>query len=205
MKIKTLSEGIAEDIGHAFGYYDYGTEHGLIDAFPGRDAVASFICGYVKMAFQSGMLLQKRFSPCIGLCGSYSAGCRSVWRWRTYLSEQNTRKGDRHKVSKGSQFWYDGLFRTCRSDYRNTSDHDHRSFIIACVDGHRRLSELCFGFADLPLIQKRDFLRSKIAPANDRKTKLYQFFEKARTGKQPIRACAKQDQREQCLLSRRGR
>ena len=56
MKIKTLSEGIAEDIGHAFGYYDYGTEHGLIDAFPSREAVASFISGYVKMAFQSGML-----------------------------------------------------------------------------------------------------------------------------------------------------
>ena len=56
MKIKTLSDGIAEDIGHAFGYYDYGTEHGLIDAFPNRDAVASFISGYVKMAFQSGML-----------------------------------------------------------------------------------------------------------------------------------------------------
>lgn len=56
MKIKTLSEGIAVDIGHAFGYYDYGTEHGLIDAFPSRDAVASFICGYTKMAFQSGML-----------------------------------------------------------------------------------------------------------------------------------------------------
>ena len=56
MKIKTLSEGIAEDIGHAFGYYDYGTEHGLIDAFPSREAVTSFICGYVKMAFQSGML-----------------------------------------------------------------------------------------------------------------------------------------------------
>ena len=48
--------GIAEDIGHAFGYYDYGTEHGLIDAFPSREAVASFICGYVKMALQSGML-----------------------------------------------------------------------------------------------------------------------------------------------------
>lgn len=56
MKIKTLDEGIAEDIGHAFGYYDYGAEHGLIDAFPSRDAVASFICGYVKMALQSGML-----------------------------------------------------------------------------------------------------------------------------------------------------
>ena len=56
MKIKALKEGIAEDIGHAFGYYDYGTEHGLIDAFPSREAAASFICGYVKMAFQSGML-----------------------------------------------------------------------------------------------------------------------------------------------------
>lgn len=56
MKIKTLDKGFAEDIGHAFGYYDYGSEHGLIDAFPSRDAVASFICGYVKMAFQSGML-----------------------------------------------------------------------------------------------------------------------------------------------------
>ncbi len=56
MKVKTLNEGVAEGIGHAFGYYDYGTEHGLIDAFPSRDAVASFICGYVKMAFHSGML-----------------------------------------------------------------------------------------------------------------------------------------------------
>ena len=56
MKIKTLDEGIAEDIGHAFGCYDYGAERGLIDAFPSRDAVASFISGYVKMAFQSGML-----------------------------------------------------------------------------------------------------------------------------------------------------
>lgn len=56
MKIKALDEGIAEDIGYAFGYYDYGAEHGLIDAFPSRDAVAAFICGYVKMALQSGML-----------------------------------------------------------------------------------------------------------------------------------------------------
>ena len=56
MKIETLDESIAEDIGHAFGYYDYGAEHGLIDAFPSREAVAAFICGYVKMALQSGML-----------------------------------------------------------------------------------------------------------------------------------------------------
>lgn len=56
MKMKTLDESIVEDIGHAFGYYDYGTERGLIEAFPSRDAVAAFICGYVKMALQSGML-----------------------------------------------------------------------------------------------------------------------------------------------------
>ena len=56
MKIKTLDESIVEDIGHVFGYYDYGTEYGLINAFPSRKAVAAFICGYVKMALQSGML-----------------------------------------------------------------------------------------------------------------------------------------------------
>lgn len=55
-KVLELDENIIEDIGHAFGYYDYGTEHGLIDAFPSRDAVAAFICGYVRMALQSGML-----------------------------------------------------------------------------------------------------------------------------------------------------
>lgn len=56
MKVAALDENTIRDIGHAFGYYDYGTEHGLIDAFPSREAVASFICGYAKMALQRGML-----------------------------------------------------------------------------------------------------------------------------------------------------
>ena len=56
MKAAALDENTIRDIGHAFGYYDYGTEHGLIDAFPSREAVASFICGYAKMALQSGMV-----------------------------------------------------------------------------------------------------------------------------------------------------
>lgn len=56
MKAAALDENTIRDIGHAFGYYDYGTEYGLIDAFPSREAVASFICGYAKMALQSGML-----------------------------------------------------------------------------------------------------------------------------------------------------
>ena len=56
MKLTALDESIIQDIGHAFGYYDYGAESGLITAFPSRDAAASFICGYVRMALQSGML-----------------------------------------------------------------------------------------------------------------------------------------------------
>lgn len=34
MKVTTLDEASIRDIGQAFGYYDYGEEHGLIDAFP---------------------------------------------------------------------------------------------------------------------------------------------------------------------------
>lgn len=56
MKVTTLDEDRIHDIGHAFGAYDYGAEHGLIDAFPSREAAASFIRGYVRMALRSGML-----------------------------------------------------------------------------------------------------------------------------------------------------
>lgn len=56
MKVTTLDEASIRDIGQAFGYYDYGEEHGLIDAFPSRDAAAAFICGYVRTALQGGML-----------------------------------------------------------------------------------------------------------------------------------------------------
>ena len=45
MKVTTFDESIAHDIGHAFGYYDYGDEHGLADAFQNRDAVAEYIGG----------------------------------------------------------------------------------------------------------------------------------------------------------------
>lgn len=55
-RVTELDENRIREIGHAFGFYDYGEEHGLIDAFPSRDAAAEFICGYVRMALQSGML-----------------------------------------------------------------------------------------------------------------------------------------------------
>mgnify|MGYP004630762499 len=56
MKVTELDERVIQDIGHAFGYYDYGQEHGLIDAFPSRDAAAAFICGYVRMVLRGGIL-----------------------------------------------------------------------------------------------------------------------------------------------------
>lgn len=56
MKLEKLDEGVIGEIGHAFAYYDYGEESGLIDAFPNRDAVSAFICGYARMALKSGML-----------------------------------------------------------------------------------------------------------------------------------------------------
>ena len=55
MKVTTLDEASIRDIGQGFGHYNYGEEHGLIDAFPSRAAAAAFICGYVRMALQSGM------------------------------------------------------------------------------------------------------------------------------------------------------
>lgn len=56
MKVKALDESIIHDIGHAFAYYDYGTEQGLHGAFPSRDVISAFICGYSRMALKSGML-----------------------------------------------------------------------------------------------------------------------------------------------------
>lgn len=56
MRVTAVEESVIRDIGHAFSYYDYGAERGLIDAFPSREAAAAFIRGYVRMAMESGTL-----------------------------------------------------------------------------------------------------------------------------------------------------
>lgn len=38
MKVTTLDEKSIRDIGHAFGYYDYGEETGMSAAFSGKEA-----------------------------------------------------------------------------------------------------------------------------------------------------------------------
>ncbi len=52
MKVTTLDESVIQDIGHAFGYYDYGAERGLINAFPSREATAVYISGYVRWVME---------------------------------------------------------------------------------------------------------------------------------------------------------
>ena len=56
MKVTTLDEKSIRDIGHAFGYYDYGEETGMAAAFSGKEATANYICAYVRGVLRGGFL-----------------------------------------------------------------------------------------------------------------------------------------------------
>ena len=56
MKVTTLDEKSIHDIGHAFGYYDYGEETGMSAAFSGKEATANYICAYVHGVLRGGFL-----------------------------------------------------------------------------------------------------------------------------------------------------
>ena len=56
MKVTTLDESAIHDIGHAFGYYDYGQETGMTAAFSGKDATEEYICAYVRGMLRGGFL-----------------------------------------------------------------------------------------------------------------------------------------------------
>ncbi len=56
MKVTTLEESAIHDIGHAFGYYDYGQETGMTAAFSGKDGVEEYICAYVRGMLRGGFL-----------------------------------------------------------------------------------------------------------------------------------------------------
>ena len=69
-------------IGHAFGYYDYGIETGLVSLFSGRDDVAAYICGYVCAALQSGLLHtvgEGKEAFIAYKCPGERASLRAVW------------------------------------------------------------------------------------------------------------------------------
>lgn len=56
MLLHTLDERYLEDIGHAFGYYDYGEESGLVSVFSGPEAAATYIRGYALGMLRGGFL-----------------------------------------------------------------------------------------------------------------------------------------------------
>ena len=56
MKVTTLDEKSIRDIGHAFGYYDYGQDAGMTAAFSGQKATEEYICAYVRGMLQGGFL-----------------------------------------------------------------------------------------------------------------------------------------------------
>ena len=56
MKVTTLDEKSIHDIGHAFGYYDYGEETGMSAVFSGKEATANYICAYVRGVLRGGFL-----------------------------------------------------------------------------------------------------------------------------------------------------
>ena len=56
MKVTTLDEKSIRDIGHAFGYYDYGQETGMTAAFSGLKATEEYICAYVRGMLRGGFL-----------------------------------------------------------------------------------------------------------------------------------------------------
>ena len=56
MIVHEMSEQHIQDIGHAFGYYNYGTEKGLDGCFCSPDATAAYIRGYVRCVLAAGFL-----------------------------------------------------------------------------------------------------------------------------------------------------
>ena len=56
MLVKAMTEEKIHEIGHAFGYYDYGQETGMPSAFSGQEATAEYICTYVCGMLRGGFL-----------------------------------------------------------------------------------------------------------------------------------------------------
>ena len=85
MKVTTLDEKSIHDIGHAFGYYDYGEETGMSAAFSGKEATANYICAYVRGVLRGGFLhTTGERTSCrsrnwaSGRCGPLQRGCCAI-------------------------------------------------------------------------------------------------------------------------------
>ena len=74
MLVKSITEKEIYDIGHAFGYYDYGQETGMSAAFSGKDATAKL---YLRLCARSAAeRLSAHHQRPAGCAGNSGNGCK---------------------------------------------------------------------------------------------------------------------------------
>ena len=56
MLVKSMTEEEIHEIGHAFACYNYGEETGMPSVFSGEEAIADYICAYVRSMLRGGFL-----------------------------------------------------------------------------------------------------------------------------------------------------
>ena len=76
MLVQSLDDQHIQDIGHAFGYYDYGSETGLAAAFESPEKTAVYITGFARAMLQATVVfsvLGLVFQNALGLTGYRAA------------------------------------------------------------------------------------------------------------------------------------
>ena len=148
MRVTDLDAQIPDQIGHAFGYYDYGEEIGMDSFFRSKDAVADYIAGYVRMAFAGGMLYGIRepgrgyiayklpgqklgFGASMELVKAlfHSMSLKEIFRMGVAISKGGTSLEDRMKKAKKDC----AACRKCSGRRRILSSGDFRSEILNCT------------------------------------------------------------------------
>ena len=128
MKVETLSEKDINAIGHAFGYYEYAQgEKGLVSAYSSKDAVVSYINGYVEMVLQAGQKLIK------GMFAESSFG--EVVRMLSILGSGGSSSIEKKLKKKKQKYLFVGLV-CVREEYQGQG-YMRKALELAFAEGNR--------------------------------------------------------------------
>lgn len=128
MKVETLSEKDINAIGHAFGYYEYAQdEKGLVSAYSSKDAVVSYINGYVEMVLQAGRKLIK------GMFAGSSFG--EVVRMLSILGSGGSSSIEKKLKKKKQKYLFVGLV-CVREEYQGQG-YMRKALELAFAEGNR--------------------------------------------------------------------
>ena len=128
MKVETLSEKDINAIGHAFGYYEYAQgEKGLVSAYSSKDAVVSYINGYVEMVLQAGQKLIK------GMFAESSVG--EVVRMLSILGSGGSSSIEKKLKKKKQKYLFVGLV-CVREEYQGQG-YMRKALELAFAEGNR--------------------------------------------------------------------